>query len=98
MERKKASDIDRRSFLSSAGRFAMGGLTAGAIVEVMRPNPAWAEQVANVTHPASARVVDQLRTRFMFQISVDVGTLEQGLGIAAAALAGGSTSSKWERR
>ena len=45
--------------------------------------------MAKVTHPASARVLDQLRTRFMFQISVDVGSLEQGLGVAAAALAGG---------
>src|SRR6185295_11342029 len=40
-------------------------------------------------HPASARVLDRLRTRFMFQISVDVATLEQGLAVAAAALAGG---------
>ena len=54
MEREKASDfpqerldlvheqqheqIDRRSFLHGAGRFAVGGLTAGAIFETMRPN------------------------------------------------------------
>jgi len=42
-----------------------------------------------VTHPASARVLDQLRTRFMFQISVDVNTIEQGLAVAGAGLAGG---------
>ena len=91
MKRRKASDIDRRSFLNGAGRFAVGALTAGAIFEMMRPNYAWAQQVAKVTHPASARVLDRLRTRFTFQISVDVATLEQGLGVAGAALAGGVT-------
>jgi 3-keto-L-gulonate-6-phosphate decarboxylase len=58
----------------------------------MRPNYAWAQQVAKVTHPASARVLDRLRTSYTFQISVDVATLEQGLGVAAAALAGGVSS------
>ncbi len=81
--------IDRRSFLNGAGRFAAGGLTAGAIVEMMRPNHAWAQQVAKETHPASARVLDRLRTRFTFQISVDVATVQQGLVVAGAALAGG---------
>ena len=42
-------------------------------------------------HPASAGVVDWLRTRFTFQISVDVATLEQGRPVAGAALAGGVT-------
>jgi 3-hexulose-6-phosphate synthase len=84
------SHIDRRSFLGGAGRFAVGGLTVGAIFEMRRPNSAWAEQVATKeTHPASARVLDRLRTRFTFQISVDVATLEQGLAVAGAALAGG---------
>ena len=62
MERKKASefpqelldlfhlyvhgDIGRREFLESAGKFAVGGLTATAIWESLRPNYAWAEQVA----------------------------------------------------
>src|SRR5687768_12572623 len=81
--------IDRRSFLNDAGRFAVGALTAGAIVEIVRPNYARAQQIAKVTHPASARVLDRLRTRFTFQISVDVATIEQGLGVAGAALAGG---------
>ena len=30
--------IDRRTFLHGAGRFAVGGLTAGAIFETMRPS------------------------------------------------------------
>ena len=81
--------IDRRSFLSG-GRSAVGALAVGAIFEMMRPNHAWAQQVAKAAHPASARVVDRLRTRFTFQISVDVATLEQGLGVAGAALAGGA--------
>jgi 3-keto-L-gulonate-6-phosphate decarboxylase len=34
-------------------------------------------------------VLDRLRTQFTFQISVDVATLKQGLGVADAALAGG---------
>jgi carboxymethylenebutenolidase len=61
MERKKASDfpqevlnlfdkyihgdIDRRSFLDGAGKFATGGLTAMGILESLRPNYAWAQQV-----------------------------------------------------
>jgi 3-hexulose-6-phosphate synthase len=92
MERKKASEhwhIDRRSFLDGAGRLVVGGLTSGAIFEMMRPDYVWAEQVVKETHPASARVLDRLRTRFTFQISVDVATLEQGLAVAGAALAGG---------
>ena len=82
-------DIDRRSFLNVAGTFGAGALTAGAIFDMMRPNHVWAQQVARVTHPASARVLDRLRTRFTFQISVDVATLAQGLRVAGAALAGG---------
>jgi 3-hexulose-6-phosphate synthase len=92
MERTQAAGcghIGRRSFLGGAGRFAAGALTVGAFSETMGPNDAWAQQAANVPHPASARVLDRLRTRFMFQISVDVGTLELGLSVAAAALAGG---------
>ena len=106
MERRKASDfprgllelfheyqhghIDRRVFLNTVGEFAAGALTVGAIFEIMKPNYAWAQQVAKVTHAASARVLDRLRTRFTFQISVDVATLEQGLVVAGAALAGGA--------
>jgi carboxymethylenebutenolidase len=61
MERKKASDypqellnlfdryvhgeMERRDFIESAKRFAVGGLTGAAIWESLRPNYAWAQQV-----------------------------------------------------
>jgi carboxymethylenebutenolidase len=61
MERKKASEFDpellrlfdkyvhgvisRRDFMDGAGRFAVGGLTAAAIVESLSPNYAYADQV-----------------------------------------------------
>jgi carboxymethylenebutenolidase len=38
-------DIDRRDFLEGAKKYAVGGLTATAIWESLRPNYAWAEQV-----------------------------------------------------
>jgi 3-hexulose-6-phosphate synthase len=105
MERRKATDfplgtldlsreyqhryLDRRSFLFGAGRFGVSTLAAGAVFGTVRPDHAWAQQAAKVAHAASARVLDRLRTRFTFQISVDVATLEQGLEVAGAALAGG---------
>jgi len=39
-------DIERREFLDGAKKFAVGGLTAAAIWESLRPNYAWAQQVA----------------------------------------------------
>src|SRR5690348_15852081 len=61
MERKKASDfpqellnlfdgyvhggINRRQFLDGAQKFAIGGVTAAALFEMLRPNYAWATQV-----------------------------------------------------
>jgi carboxymethylenebutenolidase len=61
MERKQASDypqelltlfdryvhgeIERRDFLDGAKKFAVGGVTAMAIWESLRPNYAWAQQV-----------------------------------------------------
>ena len=61
MERKKASDfprelldlfdqyvhggISRREFLDGAQKFAVGGVTAAALLEMLRPNYAWAVQV-----------------------------------------------------
>jgi carboxymethylenebutenolidase len=62
MERKRATDFDplllalfdkyvhghisRREFLDGASRFAVGGLTATALWEMLRPNYALAQQVA----------------------------------------------------
>ncbi|MBY0265905.1 MAG: dienelactone hydrolase family protein [Burkholderiales bacterium] len=62
MERKKASDfppevmklfdgyvhgrIDRREFLDRAAKFAVGAFTASAMLEALKPNFAWAQQVA----------------------------------------------------
>src|SRR5580692_5418248 len=61
MERKKAADfpqellnifdryvhgeMNRRDFLDAAQKYAVGGLTATAIWESLRPNYAWAQQV-----------------------------------------------------
>ena len=61
MERKKASDfpqellnlfdeyvhgrIDRRAFMDGAQKFAVGGVTATALFEMLQPNYAWAIQV-----------------------------------------------------
>src|SRR5271167_4084678 len=61
MERKKASDfpqellklfdgyvhgeINRRDFLNGAQKFAVGGVTAAALFEMLKPNYAWAVQV-----------------------------------------------------
>ncbi len=61
MERKKASDfpqevlnlfdgyvhgrMSRRDFLDNASKYAVGGFTAAAMLESLRPHFAWAEQV-----------------------------------------------------
>src|SRR5215831_9796447 len=39
-------DIERREFLDGAKKYAVGGMTATAIWESLRPNYAWAQQVA----------------------------------------------------
>lgn len=62
MERKKASDfpqevlhlfdgyvhgrVNRREFLNRAAKYAVGGFTAAAMLESLRPNFAWAQQIA----------------------------------------------------
>ena len=62
MERKEASDypqevldlfdgfvhgrMNRRDFLDRAAKYAVGGMTAAAMLESLRPNFAWAQQVA----------------------------------------------------
>ena len=38
-------DISRRAFLDGAQKFAVGGVTAAALFEMLRPNYAWAVQV-----------------------------------------------------
>lgn len=38
-------EIDRRAFLRGAAHFAVGGVTAAAILEGLRPNYAWAQTV-----------------------------------------------------
>ena len=61
MERKKASDfppevlklfdgyvhgsLNRRDFLDRAAKFAVGGFSAAAMLEALKPNFAWAQQV-----------------------------------------------------
>jgi hypothetical protein len=61
MERKKATDfpqelldlfdgyvhgtVSRRKFLGDAQKFAVGGVTAAALLEMLKPNYAWALQV-----------------------------------------------------
>src|SRR5258707_1956643 len=93
MDHKKTSNhhrhLNRRSFLDAAGRLAGGGLAVGAIFETIGSSSAWGQRPAKETHPSSARAVDRLKTRLSFQISVDVGSLDLGLTVAIAALAGG---------
>jgi carboxymethylenebutenolidase len=38
-------DMDRRSFMNSIAKFAVGGLTVAAIFESLKPNYAWAQTV-----------------------------------------------------
>ena len=68
VERKRASDfprevldlfdkyvhggIDRRAFLDEATKFAVGGMTAAAMLESLKPTYAWAQQVP----PDDARI------------------------------------------
>ena len=87
----QSGQVNRRSFLDIAGKAGVAALTAGAISKILRSEVVGAQQIAKVSHLASARLLDRLRTRFTFQISVDVATLEQGLAVATAALAGGAT-------
>jgi 3-hexulose-6-phosphate synthase len=81
--------IDRRTFLDRAGRLAANSLAAGAIAEMVGSATAWAGQAASAAVLSSAQLVERLKTRFTFQISVDVASVEHGLSVAAAALAGG---------
>ena len=74
MERKKASDypqevldlfdgyvhgrMNRRDFLDRAAKYAVGGFTAAAMLESLRPNFAWAQQVAKDDKRIQAQSID----------------------------------------
>ncbi len=73
MQRKKASDfpqevldlfdgyqhgfINRREFLDRAAKYAVGGVSAAAMLESLRPNYAWAEQVPKADPRINAEYV-----------------------------------------
>ena len=79
MERKKASDFDpkllrlfqkyvhgaisRREFLDGAAKFAVGGLTATALWDMLRPHYAWAQQVPKDDKRIKAEYTTTLRPR-----------------------------------
>jgi carboxymethylenebutenolidase len=48
-------DIDRRAFLEQAARFATGAVTAAMMLESLRPNYAWGQQVP----PDDSRIVTE---------------------------------------
>jgi len=73
-ERKKAGDfppevmklfdgyvhggLTRREFLDRAGKYALGGMTAAAMLESLQPNFAWAEQVKKTDPRIKAGYMD----------------------------------------
>ena len=74
MERKKAGDypqevldlfdgyvhgrLSRRDFLERATKYAVGGFTAAAMLESLRPNFAWAQQVARDDQRIQTQTLD----------------------------------------
>lgn len=74
MERKKATDypqevlnlfdgyvhgrMNRRDFLDRAAKYAVGGFTAAAMLESLRPNFAWAQQIAKDDKRIQTQSVD----------------------------------------
>jgi 3-hexulose-6-phosphate synthase len=83
------SDFDRRSFLAGVGTLAAGALALDTAPALAQTAPASAPPASKGEHAASARLVERLKTRFTFQMSVDVATIPHGLSVAAAAIAGG---------
>ncbi len=81
MESKQPSGHTKAPY---SRRTLLGGLAGGSLLP-----GALVAQAGGAPHAASTRLLEQLRTRFTFQISVDVSTLPQGLAVAAAALRGG---------
>lgn len=84
MDRKNGLRHDRRSFLCAGGGLAGGWWLAASAQE-----SSWGQSLEKATHGSSARVAERLKNQLSFQISVDVGTLDLGLQVAGAALAGG---------
>jgi len=74
-------DIDRRIFLDRLGKFAVGGLTAAAIFESLKPNYAWAQQV-----PADDKRI---------KVSYEVVQSPQGNGSIKGYLARPAKGKKW---
>ena len=75
--------IDRRIVPQRRGQSRRGCADSSAPSRGDAAQPCLGPAGAKVTHEASARLVDRLRTRFTFQISVDVATVEQGSGLPA---------------
>ena len=74
-------DIDRRIFLDRLGKFAVGGLTAAAIFESLKPNYAWAQQV-----PADDKSI---------KVGYEVVQSPQGNGSIKGYLARPAKGKKW---
>jgi carboxymethylenebutenolidase len=72
--------IDRRGFLARASKFAIGGLTAAALLETLSPNYAWAQQVK----PDDARI----RTEYLEYPSPEGHGTMRGLFARPAKLEG----------
>jgi carboxymethylenebutenolidase len=72
--------IDRRGFLARASKFAIGGLTAAALLETLSPNYAWAQQVK----PDDARI----RTEYLEYSSPEGHGTMRGLFARPAELEG----------
>src|SRR6266566_2441085 len=50
--------IDRRGFLDGAAKFAVGGMTAAAILQALSPNYAWADQVPEADKRIATMTLD----------------------------------------
>jgi carboxymethylenebutenolidase len=100
MERKKASDfpqellnlfdgyvhggISRRQFLDGAQKFAVGGVTAAALLQMLKPNYAWAIQgwpTSSARH--AARSTREPNPRHIEKLMRGVGGRSDRLGVVA---------------
>ena len=101
MERRKASDyppevlklfdgyvhgwLSRRDFLDKASKYAVGGFSAAAMLESLRPNYAFAQQVAK-NDP-------RIATEYLTYPAPGSGTMKGYLRAARRARANGRASS-----